>query len=92
MRAFSDAYNACLSITLLPVEVARLTAIPGEYFFKAGIPVLFAAAPVMIFRAARTIASQRVAVLSAAVIQTIQSPAGSPFRAIPRREMLWRGR
>jgi uncharacterized membrane protein len=66
VRAFSDAYNACLSITLLPVEVARLTAIPGEYFFKAGIPVLFAAAPVMIFRAARTIVSQRIAVLSAA--------------------------
>lgn len=65
VRTFSDAYNACLSITLLPVEVVKLTAIPGEYFFKVVIPVLFAAAPVMIFRAVRHVAPHRVAVLSA---------------------------
>jgi uncharacterized membrane protein len=65
VRTFSDAYNACLSITLLPVEVVRLTAIPGEYFFKVLIPILFATAPVLIYRAARNVAGHRVAVLSA---------------------------
>jgi uncharacterized membrane protein len=65
VRTFSDAYNACLSITLLPVELVKLTAIPGEYFFKVVIPVLFAAAPVTIFRAVRHVAPHRVAVLSA---------------------------
>ncbi|WP_157436378.1 DUF2206 domain-containing protein [Actinospica robiniae] len=65
VRSFSDAYNACLSITLLPVEMVRLTAIPGEYFFKALLPVLFATCPLMIFRAARHVAGHRVAVLSA---------------------------
>lgn len=62
---FSNAFNACLSITVLPVAVAKLTTISGVFVFKAVIPAVFACAPVMIFRAVRNVAPRRIAVLSA---------------------------
>lgn len=66
VRTYSNAYNACLSVTLLPVALAKLTAIPGVFVFKAVLPVLFATTPVMLFRAVRNVAPQSIAVLSAA--------------------------
>ncbi|MEZ0092695.1 DUF2206 domain-containing protein [Streptacidiphilus sp. EB129] len=63
--SLADAYNACLSITLLPAEVARLTAIPGVYVFKVLFPLLFALTPVLVYRSVRNVAPQFVALLSA---------------------------
>lgn len=65
VHLFSNPFNACLSITLLPVALAKLTAISGVAVFKVVLPALFAAAPVTIFRAARNVAPRRIAVLSA---------------------------
>jgi uncharacterized membrane protein len=65
VRTYSNAYNACLSITLLPVALAKLTAVSGTYIFKVIIPVLFAAAPVMVFRAVRNVSRHSIAMLSA---------------------------
>ncbi|MEV8094923.1 DUF6541 family protein [Kitasatospora sp. NPDC085879] len=65
VELYPDAYNACLSITLLPVSVARLTAIPGIYVFKVVLPLLFALTPVLVHRAVRNVAPQFVALLSA---------------------------
>lgn len=65
VHTFSNAFNACLSITILPVAIAKLTTISGIYVFKAVIPAVFALAPVMIFRAVRNVAPRRIAVLSA---------------------------
>jgi uncharacterized membrane protein len=65
VRAYSDPFNACLSVTLFPVAITKLTSISGVYVFKVVIPALFACAPVMIFRAVRNVAGQRIAVLSA---------------------------
>lgn len=60
-----NAYYACLSVTLLPVAFAHLTAICGVNVFKVVEPLLFAVTPVLLFRAVRNVASHRVAVLGA---------------------------
>ncbi|MFD8072794.1 hypothetical protein ACFV3E_09085 [Streptomyces sp. NPDC059718] len=65
ISTYPDAYNACLSITLLPVSVFRLTAIPDIYVFKIVLPVLFALTPVLVHRAVRNVAPQLVSLLSA---------------------------
>ncbi|GAA4852828.1 DUF2206 domain-containing protein [Kitasatospora terrestris] len=62
---YVDAYNACLSVTLLPVSVVRLTAVPDLYVFKALLPLLFALTPVLVYRSVRNVAPQFVALLSA---------------------------
>ena len=65
IAAYDNAYNACLSITLLPVCVVRLTAVPGLYVFKVVLPLLFALTPLLVHRAVRNVAPQSVALLSA---------------------------
>ncbi|MPY58700.1 DUF2206 domain-containing protein [Streptomyces spongiae] len=65
ISTYPDAYNACLSITLLPMSVFRLTAIPDVYIFKIVLPVLFALTPVLIHRSVRNIAPHLVSLLSA---------------------------
>ena len=65
VHLFSNPFNACLSITLLPVALVKLTAISGVSVFKVVLPALFAAAPVLIFRAVHNVAPRRIAVLSA---------------------------
>lgn len=61
----ATAYNACLSINILPVSVVRLTGIPGIYVFKAVLPVLFAVTPVLVYRSVRNVAAPIIALLSA---------------------------
>ncbi|MGW7531882.1 hypothetical protein [Amycolatopsis sp. NPDC054798] len=65
ISAYPDAYNACLSITLLPASLASLTALPGLAIFKVVLPMLFAAAPVAVYRTTRNLTSKRVALLAA---------------------------
>jgi uncharacterized membrane protein len=65
ISTYPDAYNACLSITLLPVSVFRLTAIPDIYVFKLVLPVLFALTPALIHRSVRNVAPHLVSLLSA---------------------------
>ncbi|MDH6578060.1 DUF2206 domain-containing protein [Kitasatospora sp. MAP5-34] len=65
VQLYPDAYNACLSITILPVSLVRLTAIPDIYVFKVVLPLLFALCPVLVHRSVRNVASQPVALLSA---------------------------
>ncbi|GLW33449.1 DUF2206 domain-containing protein [Actinoplanes regularis] len=62
---FRNAYNACLSLNLLPTSIVRLTGIPSVYVFKAVFPVIFAVAPVALYRSVRHGGSQIVALLSA---------------------------
>ncbi|MFB9932101.1 DUF2206 domain-containing protein [Amycolatopsis halotolerans] len=65
ISGYPDAYNACLSITLLPTSLAKLTALPGLAIFKVVLPMLFAAAPVAVYRTTRNLTSKRVALLAA---------------------------
>lgn len=63
-----EPYNACLSITLLPTALTRLTGIPGVYVFKVLLPLLFALAPVLVYRSVRNVAPQIIALLSVAYL------------------------
>lgn len=63
---YPGAYNACLSITLLPLAIAHLTAISGVGVFKIVLPLLFALSPVALFRAARNGTPTLIALLAAA--------------------------
>jgi uncharacterized membrane protein len=65
MEMFRSAYNACLSITILPSVVSVLTGVPGAYVFKVLFPLAFAACPVITYLIARRFASTRIAVLAA---------------------------
>ncbi|MFJ8463591.1 hypothetical protein [Streptomyces swartbergensis] len=67
IAVFRDPYNACLSITLLPTSLVRLTGISGTSVFKVILPLLFALAPVLVHRSVRNVAPQLVAVLSAVI-------------------------
>ena len=63
-RRFEDAYNACLSITVLPAMLAGLTGLSGVQVFKLIFQVLFALCPVMVFLIARRFGSKLVALLA----------------------------
>lgn len=46
---YRDAYNACLSITILPVMLEQLLGISGTYIFKIVFQIIFAFCPVLLF-------------------------------------------
>ena len=65
MNAFKNAFNACLSITILPTQVAALMHIDDPYVFKVFFQLIFAACPVIVYAIARRYFSQRISILSA---------------------------
>ncbi|MHA5050097.1 hypothetical protein [Streptomyces sp. SD15] len=65
ISTYTDPYNACLSITLLPVSIFQLTAIPDVLIFKVVLPLLFALTPVLVHRAVRNVAPRVIALMSA---------------------------
>ena len=67
---YATAYNACLSITLLPVALTKLTAISAAGVWKIVFPLMFAVAPVALFRSVNNLASRQVALLSSALFLT----------------------
>lgn len=62
---FRDAYNACLSITILPTMTAAMSGVPDAYVFKLLFQLVFALCPVLVYLIARRFASTMVALLSA---------------------------
>ncbi|HJT57661.1 MAG TPA: hypothetical protein VJ761_14255, partial [Ktedonobacteraceae bacterium] len=65
MAFYQDAYNACLSITILPTVLTNLLAIPDMYVYKVIFQILFAIAPVLVFFVIRNYATPVLAFLSA---------------------------
>jgi uncharacterized membrane protein len=49
LHNFRDAYNACLSITLLPTILLQFIKINNEYIFKLFLPILFSFTPLVIY-------------------------------------------
>ncbi len=49
MAIFQNAYNACLSITILPTILTHLLAIQDIYVYKVIFQILFATAPILVF-------------------------------------------
>lgn len=61
---FRDAYNACLSITILPAMLARLSHIGGEFVYKVWYPPMFALTAPMAFQYFKAKRGARVAFLA----------------------------
>lgn len=49
MHAYRDAYNACLSITMLPTILVNFTGLPDPYIYKLLFQGIFAIVPVIVF-------------------------------------------
>jgi uncharacterized membrane protein len=49
MNALKNAYNACLSINLLPTVISQSTGLSGVFVFKVVMQLVFALVPVMTF-------------------------------------------
>jgi uncharacterized membrane protein len=65
IETFRSAYNACLSVTILPTIIEGTTGIPDQYIFKTVFQLLYALCPVLIYLIARRFASPSVAILAA---------------------------
>jgi uncharacterized membrane protein len=65
IAAFRDAYNACLSLTILPTMIQRTTGMPDVYIFKTVFQPLYAVCPILIYLVARRFGAKSVAILAA---------------------------
>lgn len=50
---FHNAYDACLSITILPTELARVVGVADPYIYKVFFQLIFALCPVLVYTIAR---------------------------------------
>jgi hypothetical protein len=62
---FQDAYNACMSITILPTIFSKLLGIFDPYIYKIIFQFIFATVPVIVYKFARRNVSILVSLLSA---------------------------
>jgi uncharacterized membrane protein len=65
IAAFHNAYNACLSITILPTELAGILRVDGPYIYKVFFQLIFAACPVLVYAIARRYWPVATAILAA---------------------------
>lgn len=65
MSSLQNAYNACLSVNILPTVLAQATGASGELVFKVLLQLVFATVPVLTFLFARRIVGRRPAVVAA---------------------------
>ncbi len=65
---WENAYNACLSITILPTVLSQATGLSGLVVFKVLLQLAFALVPPMTYLLARRFLDRRAAVASAAVL------------------------
>jgi uncharacterized membrane protein len=65
-RSSHNAYNSCLSLTILPKIITQMTGISGVYVWKSVFPVLFALTTPVIFLFARRFLRPRTSVMAAA--------------------------
>ena len=72
MSALPSAYNACLSVTILPTVLAQATGLSGHVVFTVLLQLVFATVPVLTYLFARRFVPRRLAV--AAAVLTIAFP------------------
>ena len=65
MALYQDAYNACLSITILPTVLTNLLSVQDAYVYKVIFQLMFATAPILVFFIIRNYAEPALAFLSA---------------------------
>jgi uncharacterized membrane protein len=61
---FHDAYNACLSLTILPTELAQVLHVDPPYVYKLFFQLIFSICPVLVYGIARRYWSRPVAILA----------------------------
>lgn len=64
MEHLQDAYNACLSITILPTIVSQFISMPNEYIYKFLFQIIFALMPVALYRLVRNFGDAKTAFLA----------------------------
>ncbi|HKU18048.1 MAG TPA: DUF2206 domain-containing protein [Candidatus Saccharimonadales bacterium] len=64
MQYYQDAYNACLSITILPTIFQRLTGIADPYVFKFVYQLLFASIAPLLYVMLKKFTDRRIALLA----------------------------
>jgi len=62
-----DPYNACLSITILPTIIARITSVSAPYVYKAVFQVIFAFGLVPIFSLLKRLSGTQKALIGALI-------------------------
>ncbi|HSW96460.1 MAG TPA: DUF2206 domain-containing protein [Candidatus Saccharimonadales bacterium] len=83
---FSHAYNACLSLTILPTILSLMTKINDEYIYKAVLQVLFGLTPIALYSLYRNFSTRIVSLL--AVFYIIAQPFFiQPMTALIRQEI-----
>lgn len=65
MSALPNAYNACLSVNILPTVLAQMTGLSGLVVFKVLLQLVFATVPVLTFLVARRFVPHVLAVAAA---------------------------
>jgi len=65
MSLLENAYNACLSINLLPTMLVQATGLSGEVVFKVLLQLVFALVPVLTYLFARRFLARRLALVAA---------------------------
>lgn len=63
--AYHDAYNACLSLTILPTELAQVIHVDNPYIYKVFFQLIFAVCPVLVYTIARRYWSGPIAIIAA---------------------------
>jgi uncharacterized membrane protein len=63
--SFKNAFNACLSITILPTELTSLMHIDDPVIYKVFFQLIFAACPIMVYAVSNRYFSKKISILSA---------------------------
>jgi uncharacterized membrane protein len=64
IASFRDAYNACMSITILPTIFSTVLKFSDPYVYKVFFQIIFSIVPGIVFLIAKRYVSQTVALLS----------------------------
>lgn len=64
MQHYKDAYNACLSITILPTIFDKLLNIPDPFVYKALFQLIFSVVPGILYLTVKQYTTRFVAILS----------------------------
>jgi uncharacterized membrane protein len=64
IASYRDPYNACLSITILPTELAQVAHVYSPYIYKVFFQLMFAVCPVLVYSLARRYWSSSAAILA----------------------------
>jgi uncharacterized membrane protein len=84
INAFKDAYNACLSITILPTIVHNLTGLEPIQIMKFFYPLVISFLPVIVFQIGSKLTNQKLAYIGAFAF-LLQSQFISQLPALARQ-------